>query len=133
MGMHYSLLQAAMAKDPDKYHDVICGDDGTCEDLGPRRPHAHWTLQCAQFCLCTASLCIFAIICTVRSGIRRRDYIPPQFCCNDCCEDVWCSLLCAPCTQCMMLRHEGVTSHRYELTSPTGTEEEEDIEAHVYK
>jgi len=77
-----------------------------------------WELKLAQFCLLVAQLLTCAVVCSARAAIRRRDRIAPGPCCSDCCEDVCCALCCNPCSQCLILRHEGVTSGKYSLCSP---------------
>lgn len=59
---------------------------------------------------------VFMVVWKVRSAIRRRDRIPG----NEC-EDCSCSFFCAPCTQCMLLRHEGARGGNYSLCSPVAT------------
>lgn len=59
------------------------------------------------------------VVQAVRGTIRRRDNIPEESCgggCEDCC----CALFCNPCTQCQILRHEGLGGGRYDLLSSTG-------------
>jgi len=60
----------------------------------------------------------FVITMLVRAHIRKRDNISHTICAglDDCC----CALVCTPCVQCQLLRHEGLGEGRYELTSPDG-------------
>ena len=59
---------------------------------------------------------VFMVVWTVRSAVRARDRIPG----NEC-EDCGCAFCCNPCTQCMLLRHEGARGGNYSLCSPVAT------------
>ena len=76
--------------------------------------------QLAEFFLFVASLTTCCIVCNVRKAIRTRDQIPASCCPDSCesCDDCCCTLFCGACTQCLLLRHEGVTSQKYSLCSP---------------
>lgn len=76
-----------------------------------------WEAQVAEFFFFVASIVTCCIVCNVRRAIRTRDQIPAS-CCPDCCEDACCACFCGACTECLILRHEGVTSQKYSLCSP---------------
>ena len=78
--------------------------------------------RAAEVCMAASSFIMFGVVCTVRAAIRKRDRIPPQAGFADCCEDCCCAFCCNPCTQCLLLRHEGVTSAKYSLCSPTAVD-----------
>ena len=59
------------------------------------------------------------IVCNVRKFIRRRDGIREEHCQG--CEDIACATFCGWCTQCLLLRHEGLVGGKYSLVSPIGT------------
>ena len=67
-----------------------------------------------------AASCISClIVCNVRRFIRKRDGIQEEHCQG--CEDLACAACCNPCTQCLIMRHEGLVVGKYSLTSPIGT------------
>ena len=94
------------------------GEDGTWysnrEDSSMEAP---WQTQLAESVLFIASIVTCCIVCNVRKAIRTRDQIKPS-CCPDCCDDACCTMFCGACTECLILRHEGVTSQKYSLCSP---------------
>jgi len=63
-----------------------------------------------------AGTCFLTML--LRAHIRKRDSIPVTVCAglDDCC----CAIVCTPCVQCQLLRHEGLGNGRYDLQSPTG-------------
>ena len=63
-----------------------------------------------------AATCLITML--LRARIRKRDNIPVTVCAglDDCC----CAIICTPCVQCQLLRHEGLGEGRYEFTSPDG-------------
>lgn len=97
------------------------GDEGS--DIIPgveiERVSTPWELKLAQSCLLVGQMLTCAVVCGVRRAIRRRDKIAlGPLPCSDCCEDCCCALCCNPCSQCLLLRHEGATDGRYSLCSP---------------
>ena len=66
--------------------------------------------------LASAFMCL--TVCQVRQAIRKRDAIPESHCQG--CEDLCCAWCCNPCTQCLIMRHEGLVKGKYSLTSPIG-------------
>jgi hypothetical protein len=71
------------------------------------------------FCVCLTfyGLFMFFLTCQARNGARRKDGIGDP---NDYCEDCLCSWFCTFCTQCMLIRHEGLTNGKYDLCSENG-------------
>ena len=64
-------------------------------------------------------MCVLTTL--VRSYIRKRDNIPATVCAG--LDDLTCAVCCLPCVQCQLMRHEGMTSGRYSLSSSDGTTE----------
>ena len=55
----------------------------------------------------------------IRAQIRKRDNIPPTVCSG--LDDCICALCCLMCTQCQIMRHEGLVGSKYRLFSPDGS------------
>ena len=91
-----------------------------CPDMCPDEPMPIGLVASVLSGLC-ASIGLCAILCTVRSQIRRAGNIPAtccpnrlngeagyldEDCCNGCCDDDFCSVLfCTSCETCRLLRH----------------------------
>lgn len=60
--------------------------------------------------------CTVMIVTNARGAIRRRDNIAGDEC-RDFCLSFWCN----PCTQCMLLRHEGLSGDKYNPFTQTGS------------
>ena len=107
----YYMSDFTLYWDPDTNSWTSMKDDGTTMESTP------WQAQAAEFFLFVASIVTCCIVCNVRKAIRTRDQIKPT-CCPDCCDDACCTMFCGACTECLILRHEGVTSQKYSLCSP---------------
>lgn len=94
-----------------------CCDQEFWESLNQDNSDHKWAFEVAEVCLFFASIITCCIVCHVRQQIRRRDQIPATIC-PETCEDCCCAWCCGPCTECQLLRHEGVTSAKYSLCSP---------------
>ena len=54
----------------------------------------------------------------LRRHIRKRDSIPVTVCAG--LDDCVCAVVCLPCVQCQLMRHEGMVGDQYRLVSPDG-------------
>jgi Cys-rich protein (TIGR01571 family) len=62
---------------------------------------------------------MFTLTMLVRRHIRKRDSIPVTVCSGF--DDCICAVVCLPCAQCQIMRHEGLVGDKYRLVSPNGT------------
>lgn len=79
----------------------------------------------AYYCASVLGFVFFCGMCVltmaVRRRVRERDQIPATVCAAV--DDCACVCCCLMCTQCQIMRHEGLVGSRYKLLSPDGTSE----------
>ena len=63
-----------------------------------------------------ALTCVMTML--VRARVRKRDQIPVTLCAG--LDDCVCAIVCTPCVQCQLLRHEGLGDGIYDVTSADG-------------
>ena len=105
---HYKLLAGGIFNgghiwDPSWWGNASAMEADVAQPDFEVSTHATVMLYVAQALSMLSMICVFAIVCTVRGAIRKRDGIKASCgACEDCC----CAWCCNPCTQCQLLRHE---------------------------